>query len=59
MPVDRAPAVDGDVGIARIEVDYAKGERWRDLWVVTLDADGRCTRFEEWPFAPDTPDGHD
>lgn len=51
-------AVDGDVAVVRVEVDYAKGERWRDLWVVTLDAAGRCTAFEEWPFAPDTPDGH-
>lgn len=52
-------AVDGDVGIARVEVDYANGNRWRDLWVVTLDAAGRCTRFEEWPFSPTTPDGHE
>ena len=25
---------------------------YHDLWVVTLDAGGRCTRFEEWPFWP-------
>jgi ketosteroid isomerase-like protein len=52
-------AVDGDVGVARVEVTYeATGGRWRDLWVVTLAADGRCRSFEEWPFAPDQPDGH-
>ncbi len=51
-------AVGGDTGVARISVDYGSGSRWRDLWVVTLDEDGRCTRFEEWPFAPDQPDGH-
>jgi len=51
-------AVDGSVGVARVEVDYDRGRRWRDLWIVTLDADGRCTAFEEWPFAPHQPDGH-
>jgi hypothetical protein len=28
---------------------------YRDLWVITLDADGRCSAFEEWPFHPDQP----
>lgn len=51
-------AVDGDVGVARVEVTYGSGSRWRDLWVIHLDADGRCTAFEEWPFAPEQPDGH-
>jgi hypothetical protein len=46
-------AVDGDVGVARVEVDYAKGERWRDLWIVRCAEDGRCVAFEEWPIAPD------
>jgi hypothetical protein len=45
-------AVDGDVGVARVEVSYGTGQRWRDLWVVRLDAGGRCVAFEEWPFAP-------
>jgi SnoaL-like domain len=52
-------AVEGDVGVARVEVSYADGQAWRDLWVVRLDADGRCTAFEEWPFAPVQPDGHE
>jgi hypothetical protein len=51
-------AVEGDVGVARVEVSYAKGERWRDLWIVRLAANGRCVGFEEWPFAPTQADGH-
>jgi hypothetical protein len=46
-------AVDGDVGVTRVEVTYERAATWRDLWVVRLNADGRCTAFEEWPFAPD------
>ena len=52
-------AVDGDTAVARVSVDYlTTGERWRDLWIITLDADGRCRAFEEWPFAPFQRDGH-
>lgn len=32
---------------------YARGERYRDLWIVRFDEDGRCREFEEWPFWPD------
>ena len=47
-------AVEGDTGVARLEVRYGepRPQLYRDLWVVTLDADGRCTSFEEWPFWP-------
>ena len=47
-------AVEGDTGVARVEVRYlAPEELWfRDLWIVRLGADGRCRHFEEWPFAP-------
>jgi ketosteroid isomerase-like protein len=47
-------AVDGDVGVARVEVRYLAPEaaEYRDLWVVRLDDEGRARRFEEWPFAP-------
>jgi ketosteroid isomerase-like protein len=54
-------AVEGDTAVARIEVAYANGEEYRDLWVVRFAADGRCREFEEWPFwlgreiAPPTP----
>jgi hypothetical protein len=53
-------AVDGDTAVVRVAVDYGQPEprRWRDLWVARFDADGRCTAFEEWPFAPTQPDGH-
>ncbi|HSE08423.1 MAG TPA: nuclear transport factor 2 family protein [Nocardioidaceae bacterium] len=53
-------AVDGDTAVVRVSVTYgdpASG-RWRDLWVLRFDAHGRCTAFEEWPFAPRQPDGH-
>jgi hypothetical protein len=48
-------AVEGATGVARLEVRYsAPLEReYRDLWIVTLDANGLCTRFEEWPFWPE------
>jgi hypothetical protein len=53
-------AVDGDIAVVRVAVDYGDpvGSRWRDLWVLRFDADGRCVAFEEWPFAPSQPDGH-
>jgi hypothetical protein len=52
-------AVDGDRAVVRVAVDYADGQRWRDLWILELDAEGRCTHFEEWPFAPGQADGHE
>jgi SnoaL-like domain len=45
-------AVDGATAVVRVSVDYATESRWRDLWVIRFDADGRCSAFEEWPFAP-------
>lgn len=53
-------AVDGDTAVVRIEVAYQHDDpsRWRDLWILRFDADGRCAEFEEWPFTPDQPDGH-
>ncbi len=47
-------AADGDTAVARVEVRYRapRTAEYRDLWVVRLDRDGRCTSFEEWPFAP-------
>ncbi|GGM28473.1 nuclear transport factor 2 family protein [Promicromonospora citrea] len=46
-------AVDGATAVVRVEVDYGSGDRWRDLWLLELTQDGRCTAFEEWPIAPD------
>lgn len=51
-------AVDDPVAVVRVQVDYATGNLWRDLWVVRFADDGRCTAFEEWPFAPGHADGH-
>ena len=46
------------MAVVRVHVDYDDGQRWRDLWLLTLDEHGRCEHFEEWPFAPDQDDGH-
>lgn len=51
-------AVEGMAAVVRVSVDYGTGNRWRDLWVLQFDQHGRCCVFEEWPFAPDQPDGH-
>jgi hypothetical protein len=50
-------AVEGNVGVARVEVAYGEppARVYRDLWIVTLEADGRCSAFEEWPFLPGQP----
>lgn len=47
-------AVDGDTAVARVEVRYGKPREctYRDIWVIELDREGRCRRFEEWPFWP-------
>jgi ketosteroid isomerase-like protein len=47
-------ATDGDLGVVRLVVEYRKprSQQYRDLWVIRLDGDGRCTEFEEWPFWP-------
>jgi len=53
-------AVDAGTAVVRVAVGYGDlGTRpWRDLWVIRFAGDGRCYSFEEWPFAPDQPDGH-
>lgn len=55
----RVIAVEGATAVVRVEVNYGDGSRWRDLWVLTFDAEGRCASFEEWPFAPLRTDGQD
>jgi ketosteroid isomerase-like protein len=57
-------AVEGATAVVRVSVDYDGGEtappqRWRDLWVIRFDGNGRCVAFEEWPFAPGQRDGHE
>ena len=47
-------AVEGEVGVARIEVAYGDpvDQAYRDIWIVRLDDEGRALAFEEWPFSP-------
>jgi nuclear transport factor 2 (NTF2) superfamily protein len=53
-------ALDGTTAVVRVAVDYHdSGGRWRDLWILTFAPDERCTAFEEWPFSPTQPDGHE
>jgi len=48
-------AIEGDTAVARIEVTYASGAEYRDLWIVRFAEDGRCREFEEWPYWPGQP----
>jgi hypothetical protein len=52
-------AVEGGTGVVRLEVSYTAPKRrhYRDIWIVTLDGEGRCTAFEEWPFWPPGSEG--
>jgi hypothetical protein len=47
-------AVEGNTGVARIDVEYFDPPRisYRDVWIVRVDEHGRCAEFEEWPFWP-------
>lgn len=48
-------AVDGEMAVARLDVRYGDPvpQEYLDLWLLWFDADGRCRRFEEWPFWPE------
>jgi ketosteroid isomerase-like protein len=48
-------AVDGEVAVVRAEVRYGDplSQEYRDLWVLRLRDDGRCSWFEEWPYWPE------
>jgi hypothetical protein len=46
-------AVEGDIGVVRVDVDYERGTEYRDLWLIRLDPDGRCSEFEEWAYWPE------
>jgi uncharacterized protein (TIGR02246 family) len=50
-------AVDGPIAVVRAEVHYGDPVRqeYRDLWIVNLGDEGRCYRFEEWPYWPGEP----
>ena len=50
-------AVDGPAAVVRAEVRYGDPLRqeYRDLWVMRLSDDARCSWFEEWPSWPGRP----
>jgi ketosteroid isomerase-like protein len=50
-------AVDGPTAVVRAEVHYGQPihQEYRDLWILRLEADGRCSWFEEWPYWPGRP----
>ena len=50
-------AVDGPTAVVRAEVRCGDPPRqeYRDLWIIRLADDGRCTWFEEWPYWPERP----
>jgi hypothetical protein len=50
-------AVDGPTAVVRAEVRYGDPLRqeYRDLWIMQLREDGRCSWFEEWPYWPGQP----
>jgi len=50
-------AVDGPTAVIRAKVCYGDppSQEYRDLWVLRLADDGRCTWFEEWPYWPGRP----
>jgi hypothetical protein len=50
-------AADSDVAVVRVEVRYGEPvhQEYKDLWVIRFAPDGRCSSFEEWPFAPKQP----
>jgi len=50
-------AVDGSTAVVRAEVHYGDPihQEYRDLWIIRLADDGRCSRFEEWPYWPGEP----
>jgi hypothetical protein len=46
-------AVEGEIGVVRVDVSYERGTEYRDLWLVRLDGEGRCVDFEEWAYWPE------
>ena len=50
-------AVDGSTAVVRAEVRYGDPvhQEYRDLWIMQIGDDGRCSSFEEWPYWPGRP----
>ncbi len=55
--VTQIVAVDDPMAVVRAEVAYGDpvSQEYRDLWLIRLGEDGRCSWFEEWPFWPEQP----
>ena len=53
----RVVAVDGDVAVVRVDVQYlTPTEReYRDVWLLRFAPDGRVADFEEWAYWPGKP----
>ncbi len=47
-------AVEAGTAVVRAVVHYGDPVRqeYTDLWVLEFDNEGRCSRFEEWPYWP-------
>lgn len=47
-------AVDDRTAVVRADVQYGQPvhQEYRDLWILQIEADGRCSWFEEWPYWP-------
>jgi ketosteroid isomerase-like protein len=50
-------ALEGPTAVVRAEVRYGDpvSQEYRDLWIIRLGDDGRCSWFEEWPHWPEQP----
>lgn len=48
---------DGPTAVVRAEVRNGDPLRqeYRDLWIMRLHDEGRCSWFEEWPYWPGRP----
>lgn len=44
----RVVAIDGDLGVVQLTVDYREGRLYDNIWFIELEPDGRARRFTEW-----------
>ncbi len=53
----RVVAVDGDVAVVRVDVQYLTPteQEYRDVWLLRFAPDGRVADFEEWAYWPGKP----
>jgi uncharacterized protein (TIGR02246 family) len=41
-------AVEGDLGVVQLKVDYREGRLYDNIWLIELGDEGRARRFVEW-----------